>query len=79
MAVTDSNIDVTKVKQDILISTSTSFKVQNLSNMDIRFRVAGSSVKGGIIAPKGVMAFDYDIEVWGDIKTGVLAAYVVRD
>lgn len=54
MAITDTNITlVGNAPQDILLGSSSSFIVQNISNNDLRFKVKGSSIEyGGILSPR---------------------------
>jgi len=79
MAVTDSNLSITKTRETILIATSDTFKVQNLSSKEVRFCVKDSGIRGGVIGAGETTSFDYDIDIWCEIDVGVASIYVVRD
>lgn len=80
MAITDTNITLAgSIPQDILLGTSSSFIVQNISNNTVRFKVKGSSVEyGGVLSPKESFSFACDITVWTVIPIDTLI-YVIRD
>lgn len=80
MAITDTNITIVgNAPQDILLGTSSSFIVQNISNNTVRFKVKGSSVgHGGVLSPKESFSFACDITVWTVIPEDTLI-YVIRD
>lgn len=77
MAITDTNIILIGNKpQDILLGSSSSFIVQNISNNDLRFKVKGSSIEyGGILSPYESLSFACDITIW----TNNAIVYVIRD
>ena len=77
MAITDTNITlVGNAPQDILLGSSSSFIVQNISNNDLRFKVKGSSVEhGGVLSPNESFSFVCDITIW----TNNAIVYVIRD
>ena len=83
MAIIDTNITlVGKTPQDILLGTSSSFIVQNVSNNTLRFKVKGSSVnRGGVLSPNESFSFACDITVWAGISsdTANSLVYVIRD
>ena len=83
MAITDTNITlVGNAPQDILLGSSSSFIVQNISNNDLRFKVKGSSVEyGGVLSPRESFSFADDITVWADISLDTISSlvYVTRD
>lgn len=83
MAITDTNITlVGNTPQDILLGTSSSFIVQNISNNDLRFKVKGSSVQyGGVLSPRESFSFAHDITVWAGISSDTASSlvYVIRD
>ena len=83
MAIMDTNITlVGYAPQDILLGTSSSFIVQNVSSNDLRFKVKGSSVEyGGILSPRESFSFACDITVWAGISSNTLSSlvYVIRD
>ena len=83
MAITDTNITlVGNAPQDILLGSSSSFIVQNISNNDLRFKVKGSSVEyGGVLSPRESFSFADDITVWADISLDTISSlvYVIRD
>lgn len=83
MAITDAEITlVGKTPQDILLGTSSSFVVQNLSNCTVRFKVKGSSVgNGGILPPRESFSFACDITVWTKVASDTASSllYVIRD
>ena len=77
MAITDTNITlVGNTPQDILLGTSSSFIVQNISNCTVRFKVKGSGIKyGGVLPPYKSLSFACDITIW----TNNAIVYVIRD
>ena len=83
MAITDTNIILIGNKpQNILLGSSSSFIVQNISNNDLRFKVKGSSVEyGGVLSPRESFSFAYDITVWADISLDTISSliYIIRD
>ena len=83
MAPTDTNITlVGNTPQDILLGTSSSFIVQNVSNYTVRFKVKGSSVEhGGVLSPNESFNFACDITVWANISLDTISSlvYVIRD
>lgn len=83
MAITDTNIILIGNKpQDILLGSSSSFIVQNISNNDLRFKVKGSSVQyGGVLSPRESFSFSYDITVCADISLDTIDSliYIIRD
>ena len=83
MAITDTNIILIGNKpQNILLGSSSSFIVQNVSNNDLRFKVKGSSVEhGGVLSPNESFSFAYDITVWADISLDTISSliYIIRD
>ena len=83
MAITDTNITlVGNTSQDILLGTSSSFIVQNVSNYTVRFKVKGSSVEYGcILSPRESFSFACDITVCAGISSNTLSSlvYVIRD
>lgn len=83
MAITDTNITLVGNKpQDILLGTSSSFIVQNISNNDLRFKVKGSSVQyGGVLSPRESFSFAHDITVCADISLDTIDSliYIIRD
>ena len=83
MAITDTNITlVGNTSQDILLGTSSSFIVQNVSNNDLRFKVKGSSIEHGcVLSPKESFNFACDITVWANISLDTISSlvYVIRD
>ena len=83
MAITDTNIILVGNKpQDILLGSSSSFIVQNVSNNDLRFKVKGSSVEhGGVLSPNESFSFACDITVWANISLDTISSliYIIRD
>ena len=83
MAIIDTNITlVGNTSQDILLGTSSSFIVQNVSNNTLRFKVKGSSVEyGGVLSPNESFSFACDITVWAGISSDTASSlvYVIRD
>ena len=83
MAITDTNIILVGNKpQNILLGSSSSFIVQNISNNDLRFKVKGSSIEyGGILSPRESFSFAHDITVWADISLDTISSliYIIRD
>lgn len=83
MAITDTNIILIGNKpQDILLGSSSSFIVQNISNNDLRFKVKGSSVQyGGVLSPRESFSFACDITVCADISLDTIDSliYIIRD
>lgn len=83
MAIIDTNITlVGNTPQDILLGTSSSFIVQNVSNNTLRFKAKGSSVKhGGVLSPNESFNFACDITVWAGISPDTASSliYVIRD
>ena len=77
MAITDTNIILIGNKpQNILLGSSSSFIVQNISNCTARFKVKGSSIEyGGILSPYESLSFACDITIW----TSNAKVYVIRD
>ena len=77
MAITDTNIILIGNKpQNILLGSSSSFIVQNISNCTVRFKVKGSSIEyGGILSPYESLSFACDITIW----TNNAIVYVIRD
>ena len=80
---TNQNIILTgNTSQSVLLGTSTSFIVQNVSDKILRFKVKDSNIgTGGIFEAFEKIAFDYDIDVWVDSKdsNNETTLYVVRD
>lgn len=74
---TDLNIEVNNTHKDILLGTSNSFIVQNLSNTVVKFKLKNSASSGGIIPVYGTFAFASDIEVWNPSASSLL--YILRD
>ena len=83
MAITDTNITITgNTPQAILLGTSSSFIVQNISNCTVRFKVKGSSIEyGGVLSPNESFSFACDITVWTEIQSDTSSSlvYVIRD
>ena len=83
MAIIDTNITLAgNTSQDILLGTSSSFIVQNVSNYTVRFKVKGSSVEhGGVLSPNDSFSFAHDITVWANISLDTISSlvYVIRD
>ena len=83
MAITDTNIIlVGNAPQDILLGTSSSFIVQNISNCTVRFKVKGSSVEhGGVLSPNESFSFACDITVWTSMSSDTAKSliYIIRD
>ena len=83
MAITDTNIILIGNKpQNILLGSSSSFIVQNISNNDLRFKVKGSSVEhGGVLSPRETFSFAHDITVWAGISSDTANSliYIIRD
>lgn len=83
MAITDTNIILIGNKpQDILLGSSSSFIVQNISNNDLRFKVKGSSIQyGGVLPPRESFSFVCDITVCADISLDTIDSliYIIRD
>ena len=83
MAITDTNITLVGNKpQNILLGSSSSFIVQNISNCTVRFKVKGSSIEyGGILSPRESFSFAHDITVWADISLDTISSliYIIRD
>ena len=83
MAIIDTNITlVGNTSQDILLGTSSSFIVQNVSNNTLRFKVKGSSVDyGGVLSPNESFNFACDITIWAGISSDTASSliYVIRD
>ena len=83
MAIIDTNITLAgNTPQDILLGTSSSFIVQNISNYTVRFKVKGSSVEhGGVLSPNESFSFAHDITVWANISLDTISSlvYVIRD
>ena len=78
---TDSNLILTgSTPKDILIGTSTSFIVQNLSDKRIHYKIKDSASGGGLLEPLEPYAFNYNITVWQDSSIPDTNAnlYVVR-
>ena len=83
MAIIDTNITlVGNTSQDILLGTSSSFIVQNVSNNTLRFKVKGSSVEhGGVLSPNESFNFACDITVRAGISSDTASSliYIIRD
>lgn len=83
MAIIDTNITlVGNTPQDILLGTSSSFIVQNVSNNTLRFKVKGSSVEhGGVLSPNESFNFACDITVRAGISSDTASSliYIIRD
>lgn len=78
MAIEDENIVLQAgVPQDILLDTSSSFIVQNISNIYCRYKVKdGNATVGGIAKPGVPYKFASDMTFESD-QTATL--YIIRD
>ena len=83
MAITDTNMILIGNKpQNILLGSSSSFIVQNISNNDLRFKVKESSVQyGGVLSPRESFSFAHDITVCADVSLDTIDSliYIIRD
>ena len=83
MAIVDTNITLAgNTPQDILLGTSSSLIVQNVSNYTVRFKVKGSSVEhGGVLLLNESFNFACDITVWAGISSDTANSliYIIRD
>lgn len=82
MATTDLNLTlIGNTKQDILLSTSSSFIVENFQGIYLKWRVKDSATGEGNISPYERIKFNYDIEVWNGTGNALEQAkiHIVRD
>jgi len=81
MATTNENITLSdSTTQNILLGSSTSFIVQNLSDKRIHYKIKDSIVTGGIMMPYESYSFNYDITVWQDssVPTTTSTLFILR-
>lgn len=81
MAVANQDITLSKnTPVSILLGTSSSFKVQNINSVPIRYKVKDSTSDGGAISPNDTFHFNYDVDVWFISATiESCKIYVLRD
>jgi head-tail adaptor len=82
VATTDENITlIGNTKQDVLLSTSSSFIVENFQGIYLKWRIKGTTTGEGNMSPYERIKFDYDVEVWNQTSspTEQSKIHIIRD